>query len=72
MIPVPITSPITHASIDPLLFLYRKPERKAPKTWPVIASGGMPIRVILIAAVITALAKLYQGPRNTEQTTFTK
>lgn len=37
-----------------------------------MASGGILKRLIRIKAVITVFAKLFHGPKRTEQTTFTK
>jgi hypothetical protein len=43
-----LTSPITANISLPLLTLYKTPDRKAPNTIPVKASGGIPIRAIRI------------------------
>ena len=48
------------------------PDRKAPKTAPVKASGGIPISDIRITPIATAQASEYHGPRKTAHVTFTK
>ena len=56
IIPVPITSPI-QADKKVLYLLYNTPDKKAPKTAPVKASGEIPIRLIRIRPIIVAQAR---------------
>ena len=66
IIPVPITSPIIAQINFPLDTLYKTPEKNAPKTAPVKAKGGIPIKNILITPINIAQSSEYQGPRITE------
>ena len=58
-------SPITAAIILPFESLYKIPERAAPNTAPVSASGGIPIVAILMTPIKTAHVNEYTGPINT-------
>jgi hypothetical protein len=53
-------------------FSIENADRKAPKTAPVKASGGIPISDIRITPIATAQASEYHGPRKTAHVTFTK
>lgn len=72
IIPVPIISPAQAARIFSLNFLYKTPDKKAPNIPPVIARGDIAKNIILNIPMDRAHTRLYQGPKNTEQTIFTK
>ncbi len=62
IIPVPITSPI-QAIINLFVLLYSTPDKNAPNTAPVSASGGIDISDILIIPIKVAHNNAYHGPK---------
>ena len=49
---------------------YCTPDKNAPNTAPVSASGGIPINIIRMIPMRVAQSNEYHGPRSTEQTMF--